>query len=98
MSLTLAFNRQHIRWQVRDADGNTDEPEQVTILCSCGNEIASTTTHAFSEKHVKDSPEMGLGHGSLIMGDAARFQYEVKRRNVPDASGEEMKSAKRKRS
>ena len=83
MSKVLSYNRNQDRWQVRDEDGNTDEPEKFIARCAhCDAEMFRTQSHLYDEAHLQRSPQMGIAHGSLVFTDDLALEYEVPQRNL----------------
>ena len=67
------------RWVIKDSDGNCDEPENFAAYCSCG--------HLLMESREVMQPDPAEGktlRGTIVLDPEVRFEYAVKRRNIPD--------------
>ena len=68
----FSYNRNMNRWQVRDEDGNTDEPNKVTAYLD-GKLVFTTDSHLYTRSV---DPSMGIAHGSMLLGDGVELVFE----------------------
>ena len=70
--IRFSYNRNMMRWQIRDEDGNTTEPEVVEAWL--GDKLLFVTdTHPYTRKV---DPSMGAGHGALLVDEKIEFRTQ----------------------
>ena len=70
--IRFSFNRNMNRWQARDEDGNTSEPDKVSAYID-GKLVFTTDTHLYTRPV---DPSMGIAHGALLLGDEVELRFE----------------------